>query len=69
MNEDIKSYLSIPIGGGKNKKCIVHQQRERKHGRRLLFCTMSSLSITHYLMTEHWLRLPLAGKDSEVWKS
>lgn len=27
-----------------------------------LFCTMSSFTITHYLMTEYWLGLMLAGK-------
>lgn len=30
---------------------------------------MSSLGITHYLMTENWLGLWLAGQNTRVWRS
>lgn len=33
-----------------------------------LFRTMSSLGITHYLMTENWLGLRLAGRSTPVWR-
>lgn len=42
MNEDIKSYLSIPIGGGKKK--MYHTSAEREKARATPFVLHNELS-------------------------
>lgn len=47
---------------------MYHCSSARRGRATPLFRTMSSLGITHDLMTENWLGLGLAGRSTPVWR-
>lgn len=64
MNEDIKSYLSIPIGGGKKK--MYHTSAEREKARATPFVLHNELS-QYYSLSDDWTLAPAPAGRKRQW--